>query len=98
MTSTKQRLAEVLESAGLTEMADRARGVYYDDYESEVAMPIVQLVADLEARGHHALAKRARAGEWDGTQAEAEAWAERQTDPEMRAVIEKLRAGAPKVH
>ena len=64
---TKERLVTVLREAGLTEMAEKAKKGYYDDFESDFAMPINQLVRDLRAAGHEALAQRAMRGEWDGT-------------------------------
>jgi len=71
---TKDRLAEVLEKEGLKDMADRARAGYYDDFESELAMPIGQLVSDLNGAGKYDLAKRAINGEFDGTKEEGDAW------------------------
>lgn len=72
---TKDRLAAALDDAGLPDMAARARQGYYDDYESPLAAPIVQLVQELTNRGALALAKRAMSGDFDGTPEEAEAWA-----------------------
>ena len=71
---TKQRLAAVLDRAGLYDLAKLARDGLYDDFESPFAMPCHRLVSDLLSAGHPALAKRARSGEWDGTREEAEAW------------------------
>ena len=78
---TKARLARELEAAGLTEMSARAATGYYDDYESELATPCLQLAADLAAAGTPAaLALRARHlnGEFDGTREEGEAWYQRE--------------------
>lgn len=72
---TKERLAGVLRDADLIEMADKATNGFYDDFESENATPIIQLVADLQKAGRLDLADRAKNGEWDGTKEEAEAWA-----------------------
>lgn len=71
---TKERLAQVLHAAGLFDMEREARAGRYDDYESESATPIIDLVMALEAAGRHDLAERARNGEWDGTKEEGEAW------------------------
>ena len=71
---TKERLAQVLHAAGLFEMEKAARQGLYDDYESESATPINDLVNDLIAAGQRDLAKRAQSGEWDGTKEEGEAW------------------------
>lgn len=75
---TKERLAAVLGAAGLGELSRRALLGHYDDFESPLATPIMQLVLDLEAVGAHELAKRARNGEFDSTKEEAEAWYERE--------------------
>lgn len=74
--ATSERLAAVLEAHGLREMAAKARDGYYDDYRSPLATPIVQLVLDLNKAKRGDLARRAMAGEWDGTREEAEAWYE----------------------
>ena len=88
--STKERLALILEEAGLTDMAARARAGYYDDYESELVMPCIQLVSDLYAAGRRDLALRARAGEWDATMEESQAWAR---SPEGQATFRSLLDG-----
>lgn len=75
---TKHRLAAVLRERGLLDMALKAAQGVYDDYESELATPCVQLVTDLKAAGANDLAARAMNGEWDGTTAESEAWFERE--------------------
>jgi hypothetical protein len=75
---TSERLAQVLHAEGLFEMERKARAGYYDDYHSELATPIIQLVMDLTAAGRNDLADRARNGEFDGTKEEAEAWFERE--------------------
>jgi hypothetical protein len=78
MTS-KDKLADALAETGdpaLAEMAARARDGYYSDFDSPLALPIMQLVKDLRAAGHHALAGRAADGEFDATAEESRAWAE----------------------
>lgn len=82
--STKQRLAAVLRQEGLLGLAGEALLGRYDDYESDSATPIVDLVRCLRARGREDLAQRAIGGEWDGTEEEARRWYER----EGRATIE----------
>lgn len=73
--STKERLAEALTQASApAAMIQRARHGDYDDYESELGTPIVQLVRDCQAAGLPALAQRAINGEFDGTKEEADAW------------------------
>lgn len=75
---TKMRLAAVLREHGLHQMAEQAEFGRYDDFESESASPISDLVLDLRARGFKGLAKRAMNGEWDGTLEESRAWYERE--------------------
>lgn len=72
---TKERLALVLEGIGQPGMAAEARRGRYDDFESDSATPIMDLVRDLHAVGHHDIARRAIEGEWDATSEEADAWA-----------------------
>lgn len=72
---TKENLAKAMEEAGCPpELCRKARSGYYDDYESPLVTPIVQLVSDLRAIGQVVLARRAQLGEFDGTKEEAEAW------------------------
>ena len=78
MLPTKERLAQVLHVEGLFDMEKAARAGRYDDFESESATPMVDLVRDLQAAGRHDLAKRAMGGEFDGTEQEAEAWYQRE--------------------
>lgn len=75
---TKMRLARVLREHGLHHMAEQAEFGRYDDFESESAFPINDLVLDLRSRGFKGLAKRAMNGEWDGTTEESTAWYERE--------------------
>jgi hypothetical protein len=74
---TTERLAAALEAAAApTEMIERARAGYYDDYKSDLPFPCVQLVNDLREVGLTELAQRTIAGEFDGTPQEAAAWSE----------------------
>jgi hypothetical protein len=75
---TKMRLARVLREYGLHQLAEQAEFGRYDDFESESATPIFDLVRDLRARGFAKLAKRAMNGEWDATKEESDAWMERE--------------------
>ena len=84
---TKEKLAQVLHGQGLLWMERNARDGRYDDFESESATPIADLVSDLRAIGQEGLAKRAINGEWDSTEAESEAWA---ASPDGQATIAKL--------
>jgi len=76
---TKDFLAQELEKAGLTEMAEKARTGYYHDFLSPLDFPELQLDKDLLAAGTpEALALRARHhnGEFDASTEESEEWAE----------------------
>lgn len=75
---TKVRLAGVLMDAGLGDLAKEALQGRFDDYESESATPICDLVTHLRGAGREDLARRAMDGEWDGTAEEGEAWMERE--------------------
>lgn len=91
--ATKERLAralyDVLEPGEvfLNELVERARAGYYDDYESPLAMPLRQLVQDvqllveqgrLDGEAARAFGERVIEGEFDGTKAESDAWMERE--------------------
>lgn len=89
-TPTRERLAAALGEAGLSVMQQRAAAGYYDDFESPLATPIIQLVADLREAGREDLAQRAINGEWDCTPEESQAWAE---SADGQAVIKELIKG-----
>lgn len=73
---TSERLAQILELAQAPQrMIDRARQGVYDDFKSELDMPLRELVRDAQAAGLHDIANRAKAGEFDAQQWEAKAWA-----------------------
>lgn len=79
--TTKGRLAEALRDIGLLQLAvDAERGVF-DDYESPMPFPLINLVHRLgEAATPEAaaLAERVKDGEFDGTQEEADEWYRRE--------------------
>lgn len=81
-------LSRVLTGAGLLDIAIEAEKGWYDDYlcppEVDDGMNIHRLVRRLNGRGNMAdvIAHAAINGEFDGTKAEAEAWA---NTPEGRA-------------
>ncbi len=78
---TSDRLAKALEAKNdplLAGIIVRARRKYYDEYEGELATPLVQLVADLRAVGHKEFAQRVINGDFDASKAEAEAWYRRE--------------------
>lgn len=95
---TKERLARDIEALArdnkdpeLSPMIRKAREGYYDDYESPLATPSVQLVADFRRMGYEGMARKAIGGRWDGTKAESDAWAAKQTDPEILEALAMMR-------
>ena len=75
---TKDKLALALAEAGLYEMAGKAAQGYYHDYLSPLALPEMQLDADLHAAGTpeaQALRRRHHNGEFDASIEESEQWA-----------------------
>lgn len=89
MEPTTERLAQALEQAGCPpDMIDNARNGHYDDFKSDLAQPIHQLVADLNVLGQADLATRAINGEFDSTPEESQAW----YDAEGRQLLQALAA------
>lgn len=97
---TSERLAKALEAANAPKaMITAARAGCYDDYKSESAFPLTDLVRDLTAAtkglANHpravllALAQRVRNGDFDATAEESEEWAASQTG-EMAEVLKTL--------
>ena len=98
---TAERLAQVLHANGLFAMETKARAFQYDDWKSDSATPIIDLVRDLQlAAGERGkdlneLIARAIGGEFDGSKAESDAWAQSedgkrtiaQLTPAMRRVF-----------
>lgn len=78
---TKERLAAALREAGLLDLAAEAERGLYDDYESPMAFPQMNLVHRLGEVGTPealAIADQVRNGDFDGTTEEAEAWFKRE--------------------
>lgn len=76
---TSLRLARDLrEEQCPPELVERAREGAYDEFESDDAIPLVQLAADLRAAGRDDLAGRVVAGEWEASKDEGDAWMERE--------------------
>ena len=79
MIPTSEKLALALESINApAEMVRAARAGRYDDFKSDSATPIRDLVVDLHRIGATALKKAAIMGEYDATKEEAAAWHRRQ--------------------
>lgn len=80
---TKDKLARDLRADSAPQwMIKNATNGYYDDYESELAYPITQLVSDCERVGLVRIATRARNGGYDSTKSEAELWYDKQELPD----------------
>lgn len=92
MTKTKDKLAAVLRGRGLHDMALKAAQGVYDDFESELINPIMQLVEDCRKAGAHDIAMMAMSGSFDGTLEESEAWYKREgKDALMSDILDKRR-------
>jgi hypothetical protein len=83
--STKERLARAIieRSRGhydprVERMIKFARAGHYDDFETDIATPLIALRNDLLAVGYIDLAQRVMDGDFDSTIAEADAWMERE--------------------
>lgn len=75
---TKDKLAQALTEAGLHDMAAMAAMGYYHDFMSPLALPGMQLDADLQVAGTseaRALQLRHYDGEFDASIEESEQWA-----------------------
>lgn len=72
---TKDKLAHALREAGAPEaMVNKALAGAYDDYESESATPINELIRDASKHGLSTIVGRAMNGDFDATREEARAW------------------------
>jgi hypothetical protein len=90
-TATSDRLASALVEAGApADMVIRARGGYYDDFKSPLGAPIMQLANDAAKHGLRDMARRARSGEFDSQDWEAEAW---MRSAEAQEAVKHLRGG-----
>jgi len=93
MTATKDRLAAELRKIGLNDMAAEAEQGRYDDWLSQSATPILDLVVALKRVGTKEaldLAMRAMDGKFDGTKEESDAWAQSE---EGRRVLAEFGGG-----
>lgn len=76
---TKEKLAKDLKEANAPKwMVNNAESGYYDDFESDIAMPIVQLVNDCHNNGLEDIETKAKNGDYDSTKEESEAWFNRE--------------------
>ena len=72
---TKERLGAALREAGAPEaMVEKAKRGHYDEFGSESATPLLDLIHDAYKHRLPAIALRAQKGEFDANQDEAEAW------------------------
>lgn len=74
---TTERLAQALREAGAPpEMIEQALAGVYDDWKSELALPLIQLAIDAKNAGlGPAFHQRIINGDFDGTKEESDAWA-----------------------
>lgn len=90
---TKDFLAQELRRAGLEEMASAAERGFYHDFLSPLAMPEMQLDADLVeaiAAGNEAakdLRRRHHNGEFDASLKESDEWAESEDGREAFSLL-----------
>jgi hypothetical protein len=78
---TTERLAQALEALNdpnLAAMIGRARAGCYDEFKTDLTLPLVQLVSDLRAAGHPGMAQRVIDGEFDSTLEEGQEWMEKE--------------------
>lgn len=77
--ATTEKLARALIIEGApAQMVAAARAGRYDDFKSESATPIIDLVKDLQRLGLRGLALRAMNGDFDASKEESAAWFERE--------------------
>lgn len=73
---TSEKLAQSLRAVNAPlDMIVRAEVGYYDDFRSELAYPVKQLVLDAVANGLPDIAMRAMESEFDAQNWEIDAWA-----------------------
>lgn len=92
---TKVHLARALQEAGFPDLAARATNGEFDDYEAVHALPKLVLVTALYQRGQpgKVFGERVKAGEFDNTKEEAQAWYER----EGKDLLHETAATAPEI-
>jgi hypothetical protein len=92
---TTERLARALEALGdprpeVQTLIAEARAGKYDDFKTNLAFPLIELVQRLRFLNLHALAERVISGEFDAQKWEAEEWA---TTDEFKALMQELTKG-----
>lgn len=88
---TSETLALALEEAGAPpDMIRRAREDYYHDFQSPLAMPEMQLLADARHHGLTSIAEGVMEGRWDASKEESDAWA---ASPDGQATFRELVGG-----
>lgn len=90
---TTEKLAHALMEAGAPDrMVQRARTGAYDNYKSRLANPIGYLIEDARDAELWDIISRARRGEFDGTEEEADAWYQKEAQNTLR----ELRRNVPR--
>jgi hypothetical protein len=77
-TSTDILLEDLIATKAPAFMLRKARDGQYNDYQSDSAHPIIDLVRDATTWNLHTIVEQAKAGKYDGTQEESEAWFQRE--------------------
>jgi hypothetical protein len=96
--ATKDRLAEALRKCGLKEMAEMAEKGRYDEFSSDLDLPLTTLVSELynASMGNNAkdlilkLRQDVIDGKYDATKEESDAWAK---SPEGQEAFQGLIKG-----
>lgn len=94
---TKDFLAQELEKAGLSAMAEKAKEGWYHDYLSPLATPCAQLEIDLRracTKAAEALRQRHLRGEFDASSEESDTWME---SPEGKQAMSQLSPAMQKI-
>lgn len=96
---TTERLAAALVAASAPPaMIVRARDGYYDDFKSDLELPCIQLVEDLQQAGLMDLRQRAIDGEFDGTPEESEHWMQTEGKHLLSPAMLEALKGRPPQH
>ena len=86
-----ERLARYLEREDApTFLVERARAKVYSDFDSTLTAPCVALVRDAKRFGLHRVVAAAKSGAFDATKKESADWADRQSDPQVRKILDTL--------